>query len=305
MGLRTRLLAWLVCFAFLIVGLAGLHAEQRQANGRKLLYPTSAEQVPETLRPVVRKLLSTDQGIVDAADARPRGIFVRVVTKKYILDGDRLKEGATIGDHPFVFVALPESFYGRSLLQIFSAIGYSAEEILTRQLGEEKVVLVFRWEDKVVTHEGRDGTLPKAWQSAVYPSTWDNLFALAGKMATDKEWYVIQEEGKPRSSNRLELRSARELLFVQGYPDSGRKRIMSSSYIALRDTGGADWDFREILERTMAAAEHFTGDGTSKPTLVGSNKPARGYPEFLGPNRQLAALPELAVIDLGALRIAE
>jgi hypothetical protein len=55
----------------------------------------------------------------------------------------------------------------------------------------------------------------------------------------------------------------------------------------------------------MAAAEHFTGDGTSKPTLIGLGKPARGYPEFLGPNRQLAALPELAVIDLGALRIAE
>ena len=82
-------------------------------------------------------------------------------------------------------------------------------------------------------------------------------------------------------------------------------RLGHTVLLGARDSGGADWDYRSILERTLAAAEHFTGDGTSKPTLVGAGKTPRGYPEFLGPNRQLTALPELAVIDLGALRIAE
>jgi hypothetical protein len=228
-----------------------------------------------------------------------------VVSRKYILDGQKLKEAGTLGINPFVFVTLPESLYGRSLLQVFSVIGYSADEVLTGQLGEEKVAVVFRWDPKVVLHPGRDGRLPEAWQSAVYSTTWDNLFALVERMAVDPRWHVVQDKSKPRIRTKLQLSSTREVLFLRGYPDSGQKRIKCSSYSSLRDVGGADWEYRSILKRSMSAGKYFTGDGTSKRTFVGQGKRPPGFPEFVGPNRELTTLPEIAVIGLGVLRVSE
>src|SRR5262249_46734059 len=117
--------------ALLLAGHAGLPAREQPAarpSARKLLYPADEARLPEALRPVVRRLLAADQGPVEPAQAKPTGVFVRVVTKKHILDGDKLREGGTLGSRPFVFVALPESLYGRSLLQVFSVIGYGADE---------------------------------------------------------------------------------------------------------------------------------------------------------------------------------
>jgi len=292
----------------LAVGVIGMRAQDvpvAKANGRKLLYPASEDQLPQALRPVVRKLLATDQTPVQPGDVKPAGIFARVVTKKFIVEGRRLKDRATLGDRPFVFVTLPESLYGKSLLEMFSTIGYSADDVVVGQLGEEKVLLVFRWEAKMALQEGRDGKLPETWHSAVYPTTWDNVFALVGKMAADKDWHVVQADREEPVLTKLTLRSPQESLFLQGYPDAGKKRINASSYYALREVGGADWAYRSILERSLGLAEHFTGDGTSKPTLTGQRKLPRGYPEFIGPNRSLTALPELAVIDLGALRVSD
>ena len=105
------------------------------------------------------------------------GVFARVVDKKYVMGADGLLDAGTLGGRPFVFVTLPETFYSRTPLQMFSAIGYSAEDVLTGQLGKDKVRIVFRWEGTVVTHPGRAGVLPAAWDRAVSPATWDNLFA--------------------------------------------------------------------------------------------------------------------------------
>jgi hypothetical protein len=311
MHFRHRL-AWLtlvaaLAAAALVVGQGTTREVQKPAKvaGRKLLYPSRAEDVPESLRPFVTRLLDPKQGTVDAADAKPSGVFARVVTRKYVLDGKGLKKGGMLGTGPFVFVTLPEALYDRSLLQVFSMIGYRAEDVLTAECGQEKVIVVFRWEKDVLLHPGRDGRLPEAWHRATYSTTWDNLFALVEKMASDRDRHYIKEKGKPRCFSKLEFRSAKEVAFVLGYPDAGKKRIKGSSYYALREVKGADWEYRKFLKRAMGAAEHFSGDGRSKPTILYKGKLPKGFPEFIGPNREVTALPEVAVIGLGALRIGE
>lgn len=271
---------------------------------RELLYPGRVDDVPAPIRPYVAKLLAADQSPVDAVDAKPAGVFARVVSRKHVLDGG-LKTDGTLGGRPFVFVTVPEALYGRTLLQVFSAIGYSADAVLTGQLGEEKVVVVFRWEGAITAHPGRDGCLPAAWDTAVYPATWGNLLALVDRMAGDERWHQVEQKGEPADPARLRLRSVKERHFLLGFPDAGKERVRSVTYHALQEAGGADWEYRRFLERAMSAAEHFTGDGMSKPTIVGDAKPPAGFPEFLGPNRALAALPEVAVVGLGTLVVGE
>jgi hypothetical protein len=124
-------------------------------------------------------------------------------------------------------------------------------------------------------------------------------------MASDPQWNYVRMANQPAELTKLALGSAKERQFLLGYPDAGKQRIKLSSYYALRETKGADWEYRQFLERSMSVAEHFSGDGTSKPTIVGQVKPPLGFPEFLGPNREVRLLPEVAIIGLGALRIGE
>jgi hypothetical protein len=270
---------------------------------RKLLYPAKQSDVPVALRRHVERLLDPKQGTVDVDKAPGHDVFARVVSREYVLNGAGLKKDGTLGIHPFVFVTVPEAMYGRTLLQVFSIIGYGADEILAER--SEKVLVLFRWEEKVVPSKWRDGTLPRDWPHAVYPTTWDNLFALVEKLAGHKEWHYVRKDGQPRIRDRLELASDKEALFVQGYPDAGKRRIKHSTYCALRQTKGADWAYRSLLERSMSVAEHFSGDGKTKPTIAEGGKLPKGMPEFLGPNRRLTELREVAVIGLGALRVGE
>ncbi len=293
------------CLFLTAAAIALARADENLPVKRALLFPTKADDVPASLRPFVKKLLSAEQGSVDAADAKPVGVFARVMTRNDVLDGSGLRNGAMLGGKPFVFVTLPEALYGRNLLHVFSTIGYSAEEVLTSQLGEEKVVAIFRWEDKVIAHPGRDGALPDAWSCAVYPATWDNVFSLVDRMAGDPQWNYVGEENQPAVLTKLQLRSPKEGQFLLGFPDAGKQRIKSSSYYALRKTKGADWEYRQLLERSMNLGEHFSGDGTSQATMIGRAKPPAGFPEFLGPNRGVAALAEVAIISLGALSVGE
>jgi hypothetical protein len=53
----------------------------------------------------------------------------------------------------------------------------------------------------------------------------------------------------------------------------------------------------------MSASGHYTGNGRTKPTLATDNE--AGFPEFLGPNRPLTSLKEVAIIGLGSLRIED
>lgn len=296
----------------LVVGLllstlanAPIQADDKRPPKRELLYPAKLEEVPDSLKPFVAKLLAPDQGPVDPSTAKPMGVFARVVSKGDVVDAKVRKEGGTLGSKPFVFTTLPEALYGRDLLEIFSAIGYSAESVLTSQIGVEKAVIVFRWNEKVALHDGRDGSLPKAWQSAVYPATWDNVFSLVDKMCGDDDWNYVPDGKQPPVFTKLKLNSPQEKQFLLGFPNEGKQRIKTMSYYALRDAKGANWEYRQFLERSMSLAEHYSGDGTSTPTALKKDqaKLPVGFPEFLGPNRKMTTLTEVAVIGLGSLRL--
>ena len=273
--------------------------------GRKLLYPTDETRVARSLRPFVRQLLAGKAPPVKPTDPAPSGAYVRVVTRRNILAGGKLKDEAWLGTHPFVFLTTPENLAGASLLEVYSRIGYSADQVLSGQLGEEKVAIVFRYDGKVRRHGDRAGKLPADCRTGVYPATWDNLFALLEKLAGDDRAHVIADKSTPFSPSKLRLRSAKERLFVLGFPEAGKKRLRTSSYHALQEIGGADWEYRRILERTLGAALHYTGDGTCKPTFVPRDRKVTPAVEFLGPNSDLKSLAECAVVGLGALKVSE
>jgi hypothetical protein len=302
---------WLVSVVALLALTAPLTAQQpgqpKPASPRTLLFPADKAKVPPALAPIVTELLSPARKPVDPNDARPAGVFVRVVARDHILDGAMLKDGGWLGARPFTFLALPEALYMDRLLDVFANIGYGADDIFRVSLKQtETVAVVFRYGPGVPLHEGRDGKLAADWTGAVYPSTWDNVFALVDRMASEADWHKICADSAPAfTPAKLVLHSAKERYFVMGFPDAGKLRIKATPYAALRDLGGADWVYRAFLERTLSVSPHFTGDGTSRPMSLITPPKAPGFPEFLGPNRPLKSLPAVAVIGLGCIKIVE
>ncbi len=308
MANHYRTVARGVVATLLLAVSASLTADRPSARStaRKLLYPADLAGVPAALRPHVGKLLDPDQARVEPADAKAGDVFLRVVSRQYALAGNRLNERGWLGAAPFVFLAPPESLYGRSLLEVFSTIGYSAETVLTTQLGIEKVAIVFRYGREVQLCQRRDGKLPADPDAAVYPTTWDNVFSLLERLAGDRKKHLIVHAKSDRFTPALlRLGSPREPAFVAGFPREGKDRIKHRPYAALRLAGGADWTYRQILEHSLGMTEPFRGDGATQRTFVAPGKEARGFPEFLGPNRELTRLPEVAVIRLGCLKVCE
>jgi hypothetical protein len=273
---------------------------------RRLLYPSDVGQLKAPLAPFVEKLLSPSEKKVILPPPHPADIrvFLRVVSKRHILDGEALRDNAWLGVRPFVFLTVPETAYGKTLAELFSAIGYSADEVLSHQVGEEKVALVFTYPEGIPPQPHRHGELPDEWERKVYVPTWDILFALTEKLIVENQ-FEVDPSGKGFFPTKLLLRDQREKLFVLGYPEAGKQRIKKVDYDSLRIGGGADWEYRAILERSMSAASHFRGNGFTQPTFGPRPLPQQGYPEFLGPNAPLRELAALAVIYLGRLRLTE
>jgi hypothetical protein len=273
---------------------------------RRLLYPPDAGQLKPPLAPFVEKLLSPNEKKVSPPPPHPADvrIFLRVVSKKYVLDGAKLRQNAWLGSRPFVFLTLPETLYGKTLAETFSDIGYSADEVLSAEVGEEKVALVFAYPEGITLHPHRGGELPDSWERKVYVPTWDNLFALAERLVRAGR-VEIDPMGQRFTPDRLRLRGERERHFVLGFPEAGKRRIKANGYAVLREIGGADWEYRALLERSLSAAEHFSGDGYIRPTFGRRPLPPRGFPEFLGPNLPIEQTAALAVIYLGKLQITE
>lgn len=291
------------------LGLAALAAlplparpEQPAAPVRKLIYPAGARDLPAVLKPHVERLLASGKP-VESADAKPGGVYLRVVSRKHVLDGDALKPDGWLGGRPFMFLTVPEAAYGRDLLGTLSAIGYDPEDILEREKGEQKVAIVFTFPDAVRPGEMKDETLPDDWDRRVYAAKWNTVFALLDRMTASKERCVV----RPKDAfdpTRFQFRDDKELAFAIGFPNEGKRRVRGD-YAALRETGGADWVYRQLIERLFGCSEHFRGDGRTKLTVVGKGKPRDGFPEFLCPNMQLKDVPVLAVVGLGTLRVGE
>ncbi|AWM40920.1 hypothetical protein GobsT_05110 [Gemmata obscuriglobus] len=278
---------------------------QPAAGGpRKLLYPAAPADVPAVLRPHVEKLLATDQKPLDPGAAKADGVYLRVLSRQYAVDAD-LKPAGWLGTRPVVFLTVPETAYGRDLLGVLSAIGYDPEDIIDAETGVEKVAVVFAYPDTVREADPKADAVPDDWDRRVFPSTWDNLFALADRSTSDKERFAVRPEGDRFQPTKFQFRSEKEAAFIASFPDAGKKRVRAIEYAALRDAGGADWVYRQSVERLFGASEHYTGDGRTKLTLAGKKKPRAGFPEFLAPNAELKGLPAVAVVSLGALRVSD
>ena len=161
MTARLRTAVVLLTLALLPVG-CNTDKSAPKPPARTLLYPADAAGVPESLRPAVKKLLDPDQPTVKPEGVQAEGVFLRVTARRFVLDGGRLKDGGWLGSRPFVFLTVPETIYGRSLLEVFSGIGYGADEVLAREVGDEKVAVVFRYEKAVRLEAGGTYTTPVA-----------------------------------------------------------------------------------------------------------------------------------------------
>ena len=202
--------------------------------------------------------------------------FVRIAPRKHLLtDQNNVQDGAILGTKPFVFVTTPESLHGRSLLEIYEDIGYEAEDIIRLQRNEDMVAVVFRYPDSITISDVRNGR-------TVEP----------GK----------QGEFAPE---RLFFRSEAERAFILGYPEEGKCRIKKTRYAALCANGGSDWVYRKLLEAKLSIFEHFQGNGRTHNGVLDPDdlQSEAGLLEFVGPNRKIKDLPEVAVIHLGRLVI--
>ncbi|MCE9562977.1 MAG: hypothetical protein K8U57_13115 [Planctomycetes bacterium] len=281
-------------------------ANKSKTTSRKLLYPANLRDVSPALKPHVERLLAVDQKPIEPNDAKASGVYLRIISRQYAFENGKPKTGGWIGTRPFVFLTIPETAYGRDLLGTLAAIGYDLEDILETEKGAEKVAVVFTYPDKVKASDVKDGALPEDWDQRVYPATWDNIFTLADRMTTDKErWVALRPDGDGFLPAKFQLRSDREVSFIRGFPDEGKRRVKMTDYAALREIGGADWAYRQLIERLFGASEHYRGDGRTKLTLAGKRKPRAGFLEFLGPNTELKDLPVLAIVGLGTLRVEE
>jgi hypothetical protein len=162
------------------------------------------------------------------------------------------------------------------------------------------VVVVFRYPEGFTRSEVRDGRLPEDVSRQVLVPTWENTFVLLERLATNA---AIAD--KPVSADRLTLATERERHFLLGFPAAGRERVRKVPYAPLRETGGADWEYRSLLERKLGLSEHFTGTGFTRPAIGPPKGERRGLPEFVGPNLTLESFPDLAVVDFGAFRVSE
>lgn len=273
---------------------------QPAAGARKLLYPPPGTEVPAVLRPHIERIIAAEQKKPDPAAAKFDGAYLRVVSRKYALDKDS-KPNGWLGARPVVFLTVPHAAYGPDGVSVLSALGYDPEDII-KSKGDEKVAIVFAFPDTVRPADPKADAFPDDWDRRVFPSTWDNLFALTDRFSADKGRFVVNAEDT-FLPGKFQFRSEKEAAFAAVYPAEGKARIQKTDYAGLRDTGGADWKYRALAQRLLGASEHFRGDGRTKLTVVGENESRVGFPEFLAPNAALQDLPAIAVVSLGTLQV--
>lgn len=235
----------------------------------------------------------------------PSGYFVRIAPRRRVLTPDKkIDAGAVLAapQKPFVFLTTPESIFGKTLLEIYEDIGYEAESII-RDPGEDMVAVVFRYENDVTVSTVQDGNLENDWSTKIYETTWDNLMSLFPRLVQDQQSDSCQKPDVP--SKRICLPKP-DADFVLSFPAEGKLRVKTTKYRMLQGTGGSDWKYRKLLEDTLSVFEHFRGDGrTENELLEVRDKPdtPAGLREVVGPNIHINRLAEVAVIELGRLKI--
>ncbi|VEN72875.1 conserved exported hypothetical protein [Candidatus Desulfarcum epimagneticum] len=238
--------------------------------------------------------------------ARQRTYFLRIAPLGHILsEKNAIQDQAILGTKPYVFLTTPEHICGKSLLEIYLNIGYEAEDIIKWQKDADMVAIVFRYPRDIVFCEERNGLLPEPWNRRVYSPTWDNVFSIFSKLASNAE--IKPGKKGEFSPDRMFFRSEETRRFVLGFSRKSRETIKKTPYDALRVGGGAHWRYRDLLEKKLSIFEHFRGNGRTINEVFDPNGKIKhsGIPEFVGPNKRVKDLPEVAVIHLGRLQIQD
>ena len=128
------------------------------------------------------------------------------------------------------------------------------------------------------------------------PSLFSQL-ALKAAIEPDKEGEFSPE--------RMFFRSKDEQNFVLNFPKEAKQEIKQSGYTGLQSGGGINWNYRKLLENKLSVFEHFRGNGRTINETVDPDGKMKdsGILEFVGPNRKIKGLPEVAAIHLGSLQI--
>jgi hypothetical protein len=297
-------LAWL-----LAASTAFTQGPKPGAEQRELLYP-DPDKLTGKFKEAVDDVRNLRLPPVPYEKLSPKtDYYVRIVPRKVVVDEkNQLKPNAVLGTKPFVFVTSPQGVTGKFLLDIYKDIGYEAADIITTQRDQDMVAVVFSFPRTVSVCDVRDGVLPADWARQVYVPTWDNVYALFTKLA---ESAVVEPkktgEFQPK---KLFFRSEAEKAFVVNYPRKGLERLRKTSFVTyetLMLAGGADWEYRKLLEDKLSVFAHFRGTGRTLNVVLDPymTKTDTGIFEYIGPNSKLAELPEIAVVHLGCLRIED
>jgi hypothetical protein len=268
-------------------------ARGRGIAGRRILYQTNA--TPE-LKSILGRLLQPSTEWIRDADMPGRSrFFLRLTEARFIVDGEgHLQPEARLDGNPFVFLTVPEAAYGRTLYQLYSDLGYSAESVL-RQRDVPMVALILRYPTEVRVPDPWEGPSGKDWDSRVYQPTWETVFDLFARLASETR------QGK---YVRFPDLTAHERALAQFLPAARRQAVATLPYPLLRVAGGPDWEYRSLLEAHLSINAHFRGTGFTEKTLSPGDG-RLGLPEFVGPNMELGRLAEFAVVDLGYLEFEE
>jgi hypothetical protein len=143
--------------------------------------------------------------------------------------------------------------------------------------------------------------LPAAWQTKVYVPLWDNVFALFYNLAENASIEPLKKD--QFAPPQLFLHSRAEKAFALKYSEGAKHRIKKFPYAEIKATGGADWVYRKLLEERLGIFEHFRGNGRTQNEVQDPQGEDSGLVEFVGPNRKLQDLPEVAIVHSGKLAI--
>lgn len=268
-------------------------ARGRGIAGRRILYQTNA--TPE-LKAILGRLLQPSTEWIRDADMPGRSrFFLRLTEARFIVDGEgHLQPEARLDGNPFVFLTVPEAAYGRTLFQLYSDLGYSAESVL-HQRGVPMVALILRYPTAVRVPNPWEGPTGEDWDSRVYQPMWDTVFDLFARLAdeTREGKYFLLPDLTPH-----------ERSLARFLPSARRQAVATLPYPLLRVAGGPDWEYRSLLEKHLSINAHFRGVGFTENTLSPGDG-RLGLPEFVGPNMELGRLAEFGVVDLGHLEFGE
>src|SRR5215217_6661275 len=274
-----------------------------QAQQRTLLYPNSLSGPIKELAKVVRDPRSNKIALKDLPPATR--YLIRIAPRDAVLTNEnKIKDTAVLAGpaKPFVFLTTPESIFGRSLLEIYEDIGYEAEGIISSSRNQDMVAILFRYKNEIAVSQIEDGNLPDDLWKWIYSTKWDNVLSLFTRLVHDESSEPCKKADSP--AKRICLPSM-QAAFVWGFPAEGKRRIKTTRYPTLKDIGGADWEYRKLLEAKLSVFEHFRGNGETQNEVSDPDAKETGLREVVGPNMKISELPEVAIIHLGRLMIED